>query len=184
MAGRVVWITGLSGAGKTSLALEVTTRLRAAGQSVVMFDGDDLRLIFDLTPNDKQSYRREDRLTLAARYSRLCRLISEQDTTVVIATISLFGEIHRWNRENLPGYFEVFLNVPLSELRRRDNKGLYSRVAAGEISNVAGVDVAADFPTNADWEVEYARAETPSALAEELIRRLDYECTDRGLGRS
>ena len=147
---RVIWITGLSGAGKTTLAREVTRSLRTIGHSVVMLDGDELRDVFGVVTPSEQNHSRDSRLALAMRYSRLCRVIADQGFTVVIATISLFNEVHMWNRANLPGYFEVYLKVPLEELRLRDPKNIYRRFDAGELENVAGLDLPIDGPVITD----------------------------------
>ena len=117
---RVVWITGLSGAGKSTLATALVAHLRTPGEFVVRLDGDELREVFGLAAVNGQSHGREARLALAMQYSRLCRVMASQGLTVVIATISLFKEVHVWNRANLPGYFEVFLKMPIEELRRRE----------------------------------------------------------------
>ena len=106
---RVIWITGLSGAGKSTLAHEVVEWLRADGQAVIMLDGDELREVFGAASVNSQNYGREKRLALAMQYSHLCHILVKQGLTVVIATISLFREVHTWNRTHLPGYFEVYL---------------------------------------------------------------------------
>jgi len=173
LIGRVLWITGLSGAGKSTLASEVVSRLRAAGDGVVMLDGDELREVFGAAATNAQNYGREGRLDLAMQYAHLCRVIAAQDLTVVISTISLFREVHTWNRANLPGYFEVYLKVPLEELRRRDSKGIYSRFDAGELSNVAGLDLPIDEPETADWVVEFEPKQTVLNLAKDLLNRLN-----------
>lgn len=170
--GEVLWICGLSGAGKTTLALEITKKLRAQGKFVVLLDGDELREVFGATAANAQNHGREGRLALAMQYAHLCRVIATQELTVVIATISLFREVHAWNRENLPGYFEVYLKVPVDELRRRDPKGIYRRFDAGELSGVAGLDVPIDEPEDAEWVVEYLSGQKVSDLAAELINRL------------
>lgn len=167
-AGKVVWITGLSGAGKSTLSREVATRLRATGETVVTLDGDELREVFGTTASNEQNHGREGRLALAMQYAHLCRVIAAQGLTVVIATISLFREVHGWNRANLPGYFEVYLKVPVEELRRRDPKGIYRRFDAGELTHVAGLDLPIDEPEAADWIVEFDPKRTVTALAEEL----------------
>lgn len=166
--GRVLWITGLSGAGKSTLAHEVAARLRATGEAVVMLDGDELREVFGAVAANAQNHGREGRLALAVQYAHLCRVIAEQGVTVVIATISLFREVHTWNRANLPGYFEVYLKVPVEELRRRDPKGIYRRFDAGELTHVAGLDLPIDEPEAADWIVEFDPERTVIALAAEL----------------
>lgn len=166
--GKVIWITGLSGAGKSTLAHEVVARLRAEGQAVVMLDGDELREVFGAVAANAQNHGREGRLALAMQYAHLCRVIAAQGLTVVIATISLFREVHAWNRANLPGYFEVYLKVPVEELRRRDPKGIYRRFDAGELTHVAGLDMPIDEPEAADWVVQFDPERTVTALAEEL----------------
>lgn len=172
LSGRVIWITGLSGAGKSTLAAEAVNRLRALGDAVVMLDGDELREVFGAAAANAQNHGREGRLALAFQYAHLCRVIAGQGLTVVIATISLFHEIHAWNRANLPGYFEVYLKVPLEELRRRDPKGIYRRFDAGEIADVAGLDLLIDEPDAADWVVEFEPLRPVNAVAQELINIL------------
>ena len=169
----VVWITGLSGAGKSTLAHEVVTRMRSAGESLVMLDGDELREVFGAVVANADNHGREGRLALAMQYAHLCRVIAAQGLTVVIATISLFREVHAWNRNNLPGYFEVYLNMPFDELRRRDPKGIYRRFDAGELTHVAGLDLPIDEPVAADWVVEFQPGRPVAVLAEELLHRLN-----------
>lgn len=171
--GRVLWITGLSGAGKSMLAHEVVSRLRAAGEVVVMLDGDELREVFGAVATNAQNHGREGRLALAMQYAHLCRMIAAQGLTVVISTISLFREVHAWNRANLPGYFEVYLKVPLEELRRRDPKEIYRRFDAGELINVAGLDFPIDEPEAPDWVAEFAPERTVAHLAQSLLNRLN-----------
>lgn len=172
VAGCAIWITGLSGAGKSTLASEVVNRLRSLGDAVVLLDGDELREVFGATVTNAKNHGREGRLALAMQYAQLCRVIAAQGLTVVIATISLFREVHAWNRANLPGYFEVYLKVPVEELRRRDPKGIYRRFDAGELTHVAGLDLPIDEPEAADWMVEHEPGCSVSALADELLKVL------------
>ncbi|WP_296752248.1 adenylyl-sulfate kinase [Thiobacillus sp.] len=172
-AGKVIWITGLSGAGKSTTAREVVRRLREHGRHVVMLDGDELREVFGAVSANTENHGREGRLALAMQYAHLCRVIAAQGMTVVIATISLFKEIHAWNRANLPGYFEVYLKVPVDELRRRDPKGIYRRFDAGELSDVAGLDLPIDEPEAADWVAEFEPERGVGALADELMKILN-----------
>lgn len=167
--GEVVWITGLSGAGKSTLAHEFVARLRNDGHPVVMLDGDELRDVFGASAANAQNHGREGRLALAMQYAHLCRVIAAQGFTVVIATISLFREVHTWNRAHLPGYFEIYLKVPMEELRRRDPKGIYRRFDAGELHNVAGLDLSIDEPGAADWVVEFDPHRPLSMLTDDLL---------------
>lgn len=172
---QVIWITGLSGAGKTTLASELTRRLRNSGRYVIMFDGDELREVFGAAACNATNHGRQGRLALAFQYAHLCRVIAAQGVTVVVATISLFKEVHAWNRSNLPGYVEVYLKVPLEELRRRDPKGIYRRFDAGELMDVAGLDLPVDEPEEADLVLEFNRGVSPEVLVVSVLDHLRKE---------
>ncbi len=165
---RVYWLTGLSGAGKSTLCRELVAHLREQGRAVVMLDGDQIREIMGATT----AHTREERLHLTMCYSRLCRMIAVQGVDVAIATISLFSEVHDWNRINLPGYVEIFLDVPLAELARRDSKGIYSRATGGELKNVAGVDLAVDYPQAPDVTLSWREGRSVDGAFNELLDKL------------
>src|SRR5271156_6918730 len=146
LPGRVFWITGLSGAGKTTLGQELWSRLRAAGRTVTFLDGDALRSVIA----EDLGHSAGDRRRSAMRNARLCRLLAEQGSDVVCATISLFHEVQGWNRENIPGYREIYLRVPIDELRRRDSKGIYAGAQRGDARDVVGLDLLAEAPEAPD----------------------------------
>jgi adenylylsulfate kinase-like enzyme len=143
MSGVVVWITGLPGSGKTTVATEVERVLRARATPVVRLDGDVFR---EVMGNDL-GYGREDRLRNARRLSRMCKLLADQGINVVCATVSLFREVHEWNRANLEGYVEVYLRVAHATLVARNQKGLIRKALAGEAMELVGVDQSFDEPT-------------------------------------
>jgi glutamine kinase len=145
-SGRVFWITGLSGAGKTTLGRRLSSRLRDVGRPVTFLDGDVLRGVIA----EDLDHSVENRRLSAMRNARLCRLLAEQGLDVVCATISLFHEVQRWNRENIPGYHEIYLRVPFDELSRRDSKGIYAAAHRGDTRHVVGLDVPAEAPEAPD----------------------------------
>lgn len=98
-------------------------------------------------------------------------MLSLQGVIVVVGTIALFKEIHAWNRENIPGYFEVFLDVPLTVLRERDPKDLYKKFDQGFITDVAGLDIPVDFPKNPDLNIEYKKEDTPEIVTEYILNK-------------
>ena len=170
-AGRVFWITGLSGTGKTTLGRELWGRLRAAGRPATFLDGDALRSVIA----EDLGHSADDRRRSAMRNARLSRLLAEQGTDVVCATISLFHEVHRWNRENIPGYREIYLRVPIDELRRRDSKGIYSGAQRGDVRHVVGLDVPAEVPEAPDLVLDnYGALDIATA-----VDRILTECDKR-----
>ena len=172
MCGRVIWITGLSGAGKTLTANKLASRLRRSGESIIVLDGDELRQVFGADYINDKNHGRSGRLALAYKYSKLCELIAAQGVTIIIATISLFKEIHAWNRANLPNYYEIYLKISIEELRRRDPKGIYRRFYAGEINNVAGLDLPIDEPIKPDFVVNSENGLETDELVDELLHNL------------
>ncbi len=170
MEGAVIWITGLAGSGKTTLAKTLASDLENSGCKPVLLDGDILREVLD--KDSSSEYSREARLNKGLRYAKFCHLLSSQGFFVVISTISMFDEIYSWNRANLPNYFEVYLKVSLKELKRRDKNLLYSRFEAGLVSNVVGLDIQADEPQKADLVIEYESGQTHTALSTRLIKKL------------
>ena len=165
---RVYWITGLSGAGKSTLCRRLASHLEEQGRSVIVLDGDEMREVMGAV----DAHGREERQRLAMRYAQLCRLLAAQGFDVAIATISLFAEVHEWNRAHLPGYVEIFVDIPLDELARRDPKGIYARAASGDLRNVAGLDLAVDLPAAPDVLLRWREGWTEDAAFAELLDKL------------
>lgn len=139
----LIWITGFSGSGKTTVARIVERTLREAGRRVVFLDGDDLRSIFAR----KWGYARADRVELAGVYVRLCSHLVAQGHTVVLAAVAMFEEVADWVRSNVPGSRVVLLDVPRQVRVDRDagTKGVY----AGGHDPETGYDV----PTDPDLRI-------------------------------
>tara|TARA_B100000035_G_scaffold310782_1_gene319197 strand:+ start:476 stop:1045 length:570 start_codon:yes stop_codon:yes gene_type:complete len=171
---RTIWITGLSGSGKSTLAAKVVNFLKNKGLPVIHLDGDKLREVFGSSKDLKKNHSRKSRIFLAMQYSLLCQLISNQGVIVVCSTISMFKEVHEWNRANLSNYIEVFLKVPLEELKRRDPKKIYQRYDIGKLKNVAGLDLLVDEPKKPDWLFDFNsdKKYTVEFMANEIVKNL------------
>jgi cytidine diphosphoramidate kinase len=170
-SGRVVWITGLSGAGKSTIARQLVDRLKADGEPPILLDGDEVRTV---VADPQVAHDRASRLTNAMRICRLTKLIADQGFTVVVATMSLFKEVHAWNRQNLPGYFEVYVRVSFPVLEQRDARNLYSRARQGLAQDVVGIHVEFDAPQNPELILDNeGNANSIAVLAQALIDRLD-----------
>lgn len=157
----VVWLIGLSGAGKTTLGRAVVARLKPRLPNLVFLDGDAVRRVF----GDDLGHTVDDRRRNAQRLAGLCQYLDDQDVHVVCAVLSIFPEWRRWNREHLRHYFEIFIDAPLDALEGRDYKGLYSAARRGEITNVVGIDIPFPPPEQPDL-VLHNDGDEPAFLAQ------------------
>ncbi len=121
--GRVYWITGLSNSGKTTIGTALYYDLKKKGYNVTILDGDLMKQI--ASGSVTAGYEDSDRMVRAKRYSLMAKLLADQGFWVIVCAIAMFDEIRDWNRKNIRGYIEVFLDAPAEVLRLRDRKGLY-----------------------------------------------------------
>ena len=177
MTGQVIWIMGLSGAGKTTLAKQLTCRLEKYHLRPILLDGDVLRNIFEAATNEKQSYTRDTRVNLGLKYGLLCKTLSTQGFIVIISTIAMFDEIYIWNRNNLENYLEIYLKVPLDELCLRDHKKIYQRYKESMLNNVACLDLTVDEPLSSDIIYDFLSKpflwDSPANLINDLMEELE-----------
>ena len=151
----VVWLIGLSGAGKTTLANKIVTDANKTSQKTVLIDGDVIREVF----GHDLGYTMENRLVNAQRICQLGKFLDSQGIDVVCAILSLFPETREWNRKHLDNYYEVFIDTPIDILVDRDSKGIYGKYTKGEISNVAGMDLEFHLPKEADLVIDNSGSE-------------------------
>lgn len=124
-SGRVYWITGLSNSGKTTIGTALYYELRKRRNNVVILDGDLMKEIASGT--ESAAYGDRDRMVRAYRYSQMAKLLADQGIWVIVCAIAMYDEVRAWNRENIKGYIEIFLDTPDEILRERDRKGLYRK---------------------------------------------------------
>ena len=166
----VLWFTGLSGAGKSTIANIVEAKLQARGVHTVMLDGDNVRHGL----NKNLGFTAEDRVENIRRVAEVARLMTDAGLIVLCSFISPFRADRAMARDlAAPGEFlEVFVDAPLQAVIARDPKGLYKRALAGEIKNFTGVDQPYEAPEHAEIVLPSA-TETAEALADEVVRALE-----------
>ena len=150
----VVWMVGLSGAGKTTLCQSVAGRLEALLRPVVVLDGDTMRqgLCSDL------GFSAQDRIESVRRIAHVARLFADQGTTVLVAVMAPLEEARRVARAVLPLMIQVFINASLEVCECRDVKGLYAKARSGKLKGFTGIDAPFEPPSEAqlicytDWE--------------------------------
>ncbi len=142
----IIWLIGMSGSGKTTIARELDAVLKPATSNLVYLDGDDFREMF----RNDVDHTVEGRHKNAERISYTCRMLDAQGIHVIAAVLSIFPEWQAWNRETFSSYYEVFMDIPLETLIRRDVKGLYEGAKKGNINNVVGIDIPFPAPPHPD----------------------------------
>ncbi len=168
--GQVVWITGLSATGKSTVAKHMKAILDDKSIPTVIVDGDEVR---EMVADDCCGHDRESRIKNAYRICRLTRMIARQGFTVLVATMSLYHEVHAWNRLNLPGYMEVLLEADLDVLKSRDPKGLYEKLSNGQEKNMGGVDIEAEYPQAPDLHIKNnGGPDNIPVVAEQILKKL------------
>ncbi len=164
----VIWLTGLSGAGKSTLANSLAQLLFANQHHIMQLDGDHLRqgLCQDL------GFSAADRHENNRRAAELARLFYQQGNLVICSLISPYAADRQAIRQLFPDgrFLEVYLNCPVSTCQQRDPKGLYAKVARGEISGFTGIDAPYEAPTQPDLELNTEQL----SLAESLTKLLAF----------
>ncbi|HZG04587.1 MAG TPA: adenylyl-sulfate kinase [Streptomyces sp.] len=162
----IVWLIGMSGAGKTAVGTRVTAALKPHLRDLVRLDGDLLREVW----GDDLGHDLTARETNAGRISRLCAMLDRQGVHVVASVLSVFPDWQAWNRTTFSQYFEVFLDAPMHVLRARDTKGIYAAAEAGRMSDVVGVDIPFPRPAHPDLVLDsHGPDNTPDRLTERIV---------------
>lgn len=160
--GRIVWFTGLSGSGKSTVAVEVERRLCDAGRAIYLLDGDNLR--FGL--NRDLTFSAEDRRENIRRIGEVAKLFSDAGIIVLAAFISPYAEDREAIRNSAaPGdYIEVHISTPVEVCEARDIKGLYKKARAGEILDFTGVNAPYEAPVNPELEIDTSKVSLEDAV--------------------
>lgn len=168
----LIWLTGLSGAGKTTTAKALAQALEQRGLPHYLLDGDKLRqgLCRDL------GFSEADRFENIRRIGETAKLMLDAGLIVISATISPYRQMRdQLRRECAPGQFiEVFVDAPLALCEARDPKGLYKRARAGGLSNFTGIDSEYQAPLEPEVHLNSAQKTTPELVAE-LINYLQHQ---------
>lgn len=166
--GFVLWMTGLSGAGKTTIALILEKELKERGLKIERLDGDVVResLTRDL------GFSKEDRAKNIERVSFVAKLLSRNGVGCICSFISPYQSVRDMVRENTTNFLEVFIDAPLEVVMERDVKGLYKKAIAGEIPNFTGISDPFEAPVNPDIHIRTDR-QTPQESAQEIIAHLE-----------
>jgi adenylylsulfate kinase len=169
--GVTVWLTGLSGAGKTTISKALEEELRSRHPKVEILDGDIIRE--NLTKG--LGFSKQDRDENIRRIGFVSHLLTRNGVVVLVSAISPYREIRLEVKERIGDFIEVFVNAPLNICEERDVKGLYKKARSGEIKNFTGIDDPYEPPTSPEVECR-----TDLETLEESVSKILAKLTELG----
>ena len=164
---RVIWFTGLSGAGKTTLAEKLADYLKNSGEKCELLDGDTVRNIFPQT-----GFTKKDRDEHVKRMGFLASMLERNGVTVLASFISPYRESRDFVRKMCKNFVEVYVSTSLEVCEKRDVKGLYKKARKGEITSFTGIDDPYEAPLHPEITINTAE-ETVEESFEKLLGYLD-----------
>lgn len=167
----VLWITGLSGAGKTTIGDLVFKELNKEFTKIKKLDGDLLRRKLNLKRN-KKTFTVAHRKKNGAMYSKICKDYENKGYFVIISVMALYNEVYKKNKKAFKNYVDVYLQVPIKELIKRDPKKLYKKFFQKKIKNIAGLDLKFDEPKNCKIKVNWNKKISSISIKNKIIKYL------------
>ena len=168
--GFVLWFTGFSGAGKSTIAERVVAKLRERDVAVELLDGDEVRTHL----SKGLTFSKEDRDINVRRIGWVAGLLSRHGVGAVTAAISPYADVRNEARQMATNFVEVFVDAPLEECRQRDVKGLYARADRGEIPNFTGISDPYEPPEHPEVHV-HTDQESPDESAQHVLDYLERQ---------
>ena len=167
----VLWITGLSGSGKSTICKIVYKKLKKKFNNIVLLDGDQLRK--KLKINNIGTYSNKQRLKIGLMYVNECKRYIKNKKFVIIAVMALISKVQK-EYKKIPNCNDVFLDVPMNILIKRDPKGLYKKFKNFEIKNMVGLDIKYDKPKKPSLKIKWNKTKTKTKIAKQIIEMI-YE---------
>jgi adenylylsulfate kinase len=165
--GFVVWLTGLSGSGKTTIGASLQVQLQELGLRAELLDGDEVRR--QLSPD--LGFTKTDRETHARRVVYLSKLLAKNGIITLVSLIAPYRSFREYARREIVDHIEVYVNTPLETCIKRDPKGLYKKALKGEITDMTGLQDPYEEPVNPELVIETERL-TVEESARSILSKL------------
>ena len=164
----VIWITGISAAGKTTICQSLWDLLKPDLPELAILDGDVVRNVFS---NDL-GYTEAERVQQIERIQSIATMLDTQGFVVLVAALYGNKKLLSWNRENFNDYYEVYIDAPLWLVQQRDPKNLYSKASSGEMDNVVGIDIEWHVPEASDMIIDATKNVSPEIISKNIIENI------------
>lgn len=162
--GILFWITGVSGAGKTSLAKTISKKIKSKYGPTVSISGDEFRKIFDLN-----KFTKKEREKNYIKYLRFAKFMTDQNINIIFDLIGLYHKARSWNRKNIDNYVEIYIKTDIQKIIQFNKKKIYKN----DRRNIIGLSIKAEYPKNPDIMIENNFDRPIKDLSKELIRKLN-----------
>ncbi|MCI6743118.1 MAG: adenylyl-sulfate kinase [Paraprevotella sp.] len=174
--GIMIWFTGLSGSGKSTVAMGLERELHAQGILCRILDGDNVRAGI----NNNLGFSAEDRIENIRRIAEIGKLFVQTGVVTLACFVSPTNDIRQMAREIVgeEDFLEVYISTPIEECERRDVKGLYARARKGEVKNFTGISAPFEAPVSADIDIDTSKIpleESVRTLTELIIKRVKQQ---------
>ena len=164
--GIVFWITGLPGSGKTTVAKLIHKNIQEKFGPTIEVSGDNLRKVFKY-----KDYDINKRKLYAKKYSEFCNLITSKRVNIIFSTVSLFKEVHIWNKKNIKNYYEIFIKSDVKKIIKLNKKKLYRNK-----KNIMGVSLKPDFPKKSNLIIKNDFKISTKKFAEKILNTILKDC--------
>lgn len=166
----LLWVTGLSGSGKSTISLRIKKILSKKYSNIILLDGDILRRKLKIKKSNFFTYQK--RKILGLKYVALCKKLIKNNKFVIIAVMALVKDVQK-SYKKIKNNKDVFLDVPINELRKRDPKKLYKKYFEGKIKNMAGLDIKYDIPKKPSLFIKWNKAVTKRKILNKILKLID-----------
>ena len=163
--GILFWITGLSGAGKTTIGNKIKKDISKKYGPTLMISGDNIREIFSL-----KGYDYKDRLEVLKKYTKFAKYITDQKLNVIFAVVGMAEAPRKWNRKNIDNYVEIFIKCNITKIMNLNKKKIYHDKKSGKI---IGVDIKPEFPKKPHITITNTFKQPSDILAKNLFKKIN-----------
>ena len=169
----LLWITGLSGSGKSTISKIIYDKLKKKYSNITLLDGDVLRK--KLKISKLGSFSNSYRTKIGLKYVNICKdYVDNKEKFVIIAVMALISRVQS-KYKTINNNFDVYLDVPIKELKKRDPKGLYKKFKNKEINNMVGLDINYDRPNKPSLYVRWKKSMTAMNVSKKILRLIENE---------